>query len=277
MQGCGFFVYNCTGISDYEINFFVALRQHLIIFLLFPLLASCVSQKELTYFSESDQSEFENYLTTSYEIRPLDLLFIDLKTLSPEGGTADFFQGGNNMAVQPLAQGGAGPYFLGYTVSDSGYVKLPVVGRLKVSGLTMLQAAEKVDEALKPYLKYSAVTVKLANFRVSVLGEVTRPGVQYVYDTKYTILQALSAAGNLTDFGDRSRLRLVRESEEGTKIVTLDLSDPALLASEYYFLLPNDVLYVEPLKARAFSINSRVASLGLSVLSILLVVINLTR
>ena len=222
---------------------------------------------------------FENYPTSEYKIRPLDILNIDLNNFS--GSTTDYLKGGvlNSASQQGLNQGNpAYFYFKGYIVNDSGFIDLPLIGRLEVVGLSTYEIESIINSKLKEdYLQYPSVNVKLANFRVSVLGEVSRPGIQYVYDKQYTLLQAISQAGDLTDFGNREKVKLIRKNAGNSEIFILDLTRPELISSEKFFLQPNDVIYIEPVKAKAFSINSRVASLGLSVISILLVIVNLTR
>ena len=244
------------------------------------LLSSCVNQKNLVYLQADNNQSFKNYDTPEYRIRPLDILNIDLNNFS--GSTIDFFKGdgggGNPQAIQGIAQGNpAFFYFKGYVVSEQGTIDLPLIGSIEVKGLTVLEIEKIINEKLSEVLQKPSANVKLANFRVSVLGEVSRPGVQYIYDKQFTLLQALSQAGDLTDFGDRKKVRLVRKNEEESEIIILDLTRPDLISADYFFLQPNDVIYIQPVKAKAFSINSRVASLGLSILSILLVVVNLTR
>lgn len=233
----------------------------------------------MVYLQTDTNQSFTNYKTPEYRIRPLDILNIDLNNFS--GSTIDYFKGeggGNPQAIQGIAQGNpAFFYFKGYVVDDDGMIDLPLIGKLKVEGSTVIEIESTINKKLgENYLQHPAVNVKLANFRVSVLGEVRRPGLQYVYDKQFTLLQALSQAGDLTDFGDRKKVRLVRKNESESEIILLDLTRPDLISADYFFLQPNDVIYIQPVKAKAFSVNSRVASLGLSIASILLVIINIS-
>ncbi|UZR92831.1 polysaccharide biosynthesis/export family protein [Chondrinema litorale] len=243
------------------------------------LLSACISQDRLIYLNGDIDQTFENYPTPEYRIRPLDILHIDLNNFS--GSTTDYLRGGveNSMSQQGLSQGNpAYFYFKGFVVNDSGSINLPLVGTLNVAGLTTYEIETLVNKKLKEdYLQYPSVNVKLANFRVSVLGEVQQPGVQYVYDKQYTLLQAISQARDLTEYGNREKVKLVRKNEVNTEIFIIDLTNPELISSDKFFLQPNDVIYIEPVKAKAFSVNSRVASLGLSIISIVLVIINLSK
>jgi len=238
------------------------------------LLASCVSQQELTYFNESQQADFDNYLTQDYRLRPYDLVYINLDALEGENlNAANLFgaQQGNQMVQANQAMF----YVQGYKVAEDGSIELPYLGKVQAAGKTTAEMGALLNEALKPYLKFTSIKVTLSNFRVTVLGEVARPGVQYTYDTKLTVLQALATAGDFTQFANRKSIRLIRESEEGTEMVTLNLQDPKTLASEYFFLLPNDVLIVDPNKARPFTVNSRAASLTISIVSVLTLITNI--
>jgi polysaccharide export outer membrane protein len=160
-------------------------------------------------------------------------------------------------------------------VDAEGFISLPILGKLKVMGMSVNQVKEMIDEKLKEYVKDPSVSVKLVNYRVTVMGEVFRPGVQYVFEEKWTLFQALSNAGNPTDFADIKRVKLVREEEGQIKTVYLDLSRPELISSEYMFMQPHDMIYIEPVKAKTFATNSRVASVTLSTLSIILVLTNI--
>lgn len=249
------------------------LTFYLLLFLIGSL-TSCIDYKNLVYLKEAGSSSLNKYPTMQYKLRTYDNLYIKLTSLE-ESTMTDFNQGaGNNM------QGGGGNapaamlYLTGYMVDEQGFIALPILGKLKVAGMSVNQVKEMIDGKLKDYVKDPSVTVKLVNYRVTVLGEVARPGVQYVFEEKWTLLQALSNAGNPTDFADLKRIKFVREEEGQIKTIYLDLTRPELISSEYFFLQPHDMIYIEPVKAKTFATNSRVASITLSTLSIILVLTN---
>jgi polysaccharide export outer membrane protein len=142
-------------------------------------------------------------------------------------------------------------------VDNDGKIQFPVVGELKVGGLTKNEAEQMIRQAISPYLAESenpVVTVRMSSFSISVLGEVNQPGTFTVAREKINVLEALSRAGDLTIYGLRDNVTLIREDSEGNKnYYTLNLNDANIVNSPYYYLQQNDILYVEPNKVRAKS------------------------
>ena len=142
-----------------------------------------------------------------------------------------------------------------YLVDNDGYINFPVVGRLKVSGLTKSECESLLLDKIRPYMAETenpVVTVRMSSYSVSVLGEVARPGSFQVGREKITILEALAQAGDLTIYGVRNKVKLIREDATGKKeIHTLDLTDANIVNSPYYYLQQNDIVYVEPNKVKA--------------------------
>ena len=243
---------------------------------LLALCSSCVKYKKLVYLNEEDTGSYPKPVFPEYEIRPYDILSIDLKSL--EQGATTYF---NETTLQQNRPGGGGGqanpalfYVNGYIVTPEGNVNLPLVGEVSVAGLTTDAIEEKVSSALSSYIKFTSISVKLVNFKVSVMGEVGSPGTQYVYEKQLNLLQAISRAGDLTEFGDRSRVKLVRETADSVSTSYIDLRDPRLLSSNEYFLQPNDLIYVEPTRAKVFGINTRVPAFTLSLLTVGLTIVN---
>ena len=137
-----------------------------------------------------------------------------------------------------------------YLVDNEGYINFPVVGRLKVSGLTKSECENMILEKIRPYMAETenpVVTVRMSSYSVSVIGEVARPGSFQVAREKITILEALAQAGDLTIYGVRDKVKLIREDATGKKeIHTLDLTNANIVNSPYYYLQQNDIVYVEP-------------------------------
>lgn len=250
------------------------IKNQIYIILLLLSVSSCVKYKKLVYLGKEKETkeQYPAYSTPIYSVRPFDILSIDLTNL--EQNTSQYFDNPFSSELGRSSQNSSALFFYrGFIVSDSGYVDLPLLGKVHVAGLTTREIKEKIDRGLGEYMKFASVSVKLLNYRVTVFGEVNAPGVQYIYEEKYTLLQALAQAGNMTEFADSEEVKLVRETDDGTKIVYLDITDPAIVTSEYFFLMPNDVIYIEPVRARAFNLNSRILSLTLSVTSLGLAVI----
>lgn len=250
----------------------------LALFLLIILQSSCISIDDLTSFQDAQVStknivNYGRFPTSDYIIRPYDLLSINLNSYKQGQDASDFVNGSGSGGVVRVDP--ASLYVTSYTVNDAGMIRLPLLGDLKVSGLTASQIKDLVDEELKGYLKYSSSTVKLASFRVTMLGEVAQPGVQYIYNTKTNLLQGIGLAGDFTDIADRKRVKIFREHGRETEAIYLDLTKSDFLTSDYYFLQPDDVIYVEPLKIKAWNQNSRTAGIFLSATSVGITIINL--
>lgn len=144
-------------------------------------------------------------------------------------------------------------YLINSLIDQQGTINFPVLGRIRVTGSTTGMVKQFITDKLKSYFKGDVVvTVRFASYRVSVLGEVNRPGVFTVTDEQINILQALSLAGDLTIYGRRDVVKVLREDADGQKsITTLNLNNKSLILSPYYYLRQGDVVYVEPNKARA--------------------------
>jgi polysaccharide export outer membrane protein len=175
---------------------------------------------------------------------------------------------------QNLFQNETSLFINGYTVSDSGYVEVPVLGRIPVVDMTVSQATDAIRERAGRYLKDATVIVKLISFRYSVIGEVARPGTFTNFNSQLTVLEAISNAGDITDYGNRKKVLVLRPDGQGTTTFRLDLTSRDILTSEGFFLLPNDIVYVEPIKSKTFRINSPTFSLVLSSITTLILVLN---
>ncbi|WP_240047254.1 polysaccharide biosynthesis/export family protein [Hymenobacter nivis] len=224
-------------------------------------LGGCVTQQKLPYLQNSSYStqkpvEVDNPRPT-YLLQPGDVLSIKVQSVQP--ALSDIF---NVQGPQNMVSGDPSTLYLtGYPVDEAGTINLPTVGRVKVTGITLTQAQALLEQKVGAYVRDANVLVKLLSFKITVLGEVRLPGRYFVYNPQATVLEALGMAGDLTEFGNRQNVKLVRQTAKGSEVVLIDLTDPKLLQSPYYYLLPNDALYVEPLKARTARGNAN--NLGL--------------
>jgi polysaccharide export outer membrane protein len=187
-----------------------------------------------------------------YLIQFNDILRVDIKSFDEKANQLfNAFQAQNMQMGGAIGQGGGDPYFMfGYTVSDSGYLDLPVLGKIKVVGMNVMQAQDAVQKEIDKYFTQAFVKLALGGIRFSVMGEVLRPGKYAVMQNRLTILEALALAGELKPEANRSRVQLIRQYPGGSRVITLDLTDRRLLSSPYYFVRPNDLLYVAPLRVR---------------------------
>ncbi|GAB2700283.1 hypothetical protein GCM10011495_24170 [Hymenobacter frigidus] len=255
-----------------RIPFYFSLRI-MVVVLLAGLLGSCVAQRELPYLQGKDYStqatvQVENERQV-YRLQPGDVLSILVQSVQP--ALNDMF---SMTTGQNIQSGDPGNLFVsGYSVDAAGSITLPTVGRLKVAGLTVEETQLLVQKEVARFMREANVVVKLTSFKLTILGEVRVPGRYFVYNAQATVLEALGLAGDLTEFGSRTNVKLIRPTPKGSEVVLLDLTDPNLLRSKYYYLLPNDALYVEPLKARTNRGNANNLGLvfgGLSTIILLL-------
>lgn len=221
---------------------------------------ACGPVKNIAYLQNSEDPDFKSaHVLYDAHIMPKDQITISVNTTAPEA-SQPFNLLLQNTYTQGRSLSGSYGVLMPYLVDNEGYINFPIVGKLKVGGLTKSEAENLVAEKIKPYMaedQKPVVTVTMASYSVSVLGEVNRPGSFQVSREKITLLEALAQAGDLTIYGVRDRVKLIREDATGQKnIVTLNLNDANIVNSPYYYLQQNDVVYVEPnqIKAR----NSKV-------------------
>ena len=226
-----------------------------ILLLATTLLSSCGTTKQIAYLQNSDSIDFaQSRFLYDARIMPKDQITISVNTTTPEA-SVPFNLLLQNSYTQGRSVSSANSTLMPYLVDNDGFINFPIVGRMKVGGLTKAEAEQLVTEKIRPYMAESenpVVTVTMASYSVSVLGEVNRPGTFQVSREKITILEALAQAGDLTIYGVRDRVKLIREDATGKKsIETLNLCDANIINSPYYYLQQNDVVYVEPNKIKA--------------------------
>ncbi|MDB5262703.1 MAG: sugar transporter, partial [Adhaeribacter sp.] len=240
------------------------------------LFVSCKPSQNLVYFSDITEAEYLTQIRN--KIRPKiqtdDMLSITVSTLSPESNT--LFNGGalgtTNSPV-PASQDNDN----GYLVDDNGAINFPVIGQIKLEGLTKEEAVEKLTTEIAKHVKKPIINIRFLNFKISVIGEVNKPSTYTIPTEKINLLQAIALAGDLTPYGKRDNIALIREKEGTRNVVKLNLNNKELLDSPYFYLQQNDIIYVEPDKARAAQTNISRSNLqfgisvGLSLISVLVI------
>lgn len=207
---------------------------------------SCVPRKKLIYLQENVNSPIKAFQAKdeTYRLKPRDVISVNIFSLTP--GEFDIFAGSGNSGGES-----SGTVNL-FTINDQGYVELPAIGNVPVSGLTLEEAEDKVKELLQDYLRSPLVRISLQTpFEFTVLGEVNRPGRFNLVGEELTLLEALGTAGDLTTFADRAHIKIVRKNEAGdTQIEYVNVLNDHVLTSQYFYLRSDDVIIVDPLKAR---------------------------
>ncbi|MBN1186715.1 MAG: polysaccharide biosynthesis/export family protein [Bacteroidales bacterium] len=244
------------------------------------IFGSCTSQKELMYLSNLDTTTVQQFypmIRPDYRVQYQDILYVNFFTMNQEMNDL-LNPGGGSRTSSYLFRDESSTYIYGYTVSDSGTISLPILGEIEVYGLTLEQVKRNIKERAAKYLKDAVINVRLLSFKYTVVGEVNRPGMYNNYNNQLTVLEAIGMAGDITDYGNRRRVLVVRPTKEGTYTFRINLQDKNLLQSEGYFLLPNDIVIVEPIKSKPFQLNIPITSLlistTLSTISTLILLIN---
>ncbi|MCF0075121.1 polysaccharide biosynthesis/export family protein [Dyadobacter sp. CY261] len=247
---------------------------------------SCVSPKSIVYFQGDSTRYSSQEIKQTYvpKIQPSDILSIIVGSLNTEA--SEVFNTPNQFTTASTnysSMGGPRVQPLGYLVDIDGNIEIPLLGKVKVAGMTTNVAADSIRARLQNFLKEPSVIVRNLNFKVSVLGEVKLPAVYVIPDEKITLPEVLSLAGDLTIYGNRSNVMIIREENGKREYARLDLTSREVFDSPYYYLHKNDLIYVEPVKARMLDTDSRIRTVplivtivgGISTLGIL--ILNLTK
>jgi len=222
--------------------------------LLLISMISCIPQKKLRYLQEVEESSVDttqtDEISTVYIIKAKDEIYLKINSVDPS--TYSFFNGGDSRSSANMYNSELGLYLNSYTVSDSGYIQLPVAGKIKIVGMDLEKARFEVESVLKLYLNDVSVTLKLSGFRITLIGEVRRPGRYAPLVSQLNILEALAVGGDMTSYGNRQRVMVIREIDGKEHIHFIDLLDNNLIYSQNFNLLPNDIIYVESLNAKTW-------------------------
>ena len=262
------------------------IRILLFLFSLGFVLTGCVRHNTLISFNAEDndmpvQEEILNQMDLL--IQPEDLLKIDVSSfnieaaqpfnkpdmLNQSNGNMQMMQNTRNLEL-----------FVGYFVDEDGFVDLPVIGSVKVSGMTLSKARAKIEEMVKPYLKDAVVNLRFLNFKVTVAGEVNFPGMIRLTNKRTTILEVIGLAGDLTPYANRSNVLVVREEGGQRSYTRLNLKAYDIFNSPYFYVQQNDFIYVEPIQARVATVADpaqRFISYSSGILSVITLIIALTR
>lgn len=241
------------------------------------ILASCASPEDFYYLRNAGNEKIvanpADTLTSNPVIQPGDQLSIVVSSSSPE---LTLLLNANNLGGMNQVNQSTISVQAGYYVANNETIEFPKLGVIATKGLTFKNLEKIIEKGLTDYAKDVSATVRRTNFRITILGEVTRPGMYNIPYDRINILQAIGNAGDLTIFGKRDNVLLVRETAQGKETVRLSLYDKELLNSPYYYLKSGDVVYIEPNKTRVNTNTTffQVWPTIISSLSVLLVIVN---
>jgi polysaccharide export outer membrane protein len=238
---------------------------------------SCSSYRKIPYFQDLNKTAVSEEVLDNYTpplIQPQDILGVNVSSLNPEASVVFNYNlnrvNGNNYDMSP------GNPVVGYLVDVQGEIHLPLVGAMKVAGLTTSEISRQLQAKLKTYLREPIVNLRIINFKVSVFGDVLKPDVYNVQNERITIPEALSLAGDLNITAIRTNVLLVREQNGKRQYIPIDLTSKAIFNSPYFYLKNNDVIYVQADKTKFATVDRgyRTASLVVSGLSVLAIVLS---
>lgn len=239
---------------------------------------SCVTQQDVEYIQDvsAGPKSFDEVRPSDYRLKANDELYIQISSL--DDPSANVFSAGsaaqmmNISTIQPY-----GASLMSYTVDKDGNLLLPVIGKIRVQNLTTTNVSDSIAKQLRNILSQPMVTVKLVNRYVSILGEVIRPGHYSYSQEKLSIFDAIGLAGDITDYGNKTEVILTR-NEDGKNIrIPLDLSQSQILASEFYYVRPNDIIYVKPMPKKFWNMRQFPYSVILSTITTAILVYSVAR
>ena len=250
----------------------------IITFFVFVSLTSCVTKKKLTYLqyaSELDNSEMPvtnpKFAVTpsAYKLMSYDILFI--RVITPDPQWSVLFNSMPAGSAAPVTE--ESTQLLGYPIDRNGDIEIPFVGKVAAAGKTLSELKVILDSIFKKYVNDGAVTVRLVNNYISIIGEVRAPGRYPINRDFLNVFEVLSAAGDIDLYGNRQKVQLIRPSPYGPIVKEFSLSDRSILTSEFYYVMPNDIIYVQPMKGKGFQTNAAIYTLFLSTITTALVII----
>lgn len=234
-----------------------ALRRILPLLVIGFSLASCINNKRIVYVQDYSAKKPHNYLADTvftnepidYKLRTGDVIYIrsDHPVLAKSFGQLDQFYMDDTRIVQNL------PILAGFTVDEEGRIDLPLVGMIDVEGMTMLEAETAIKDGASAVFSDPSIKVFMLNYFVTVLGEVNRPGRYPVYNHRLNVFEAMGLAGDATDYASRETVKVIRSRDGKNHLYSVDLTDQNILASDKFYLKPNDILLIKPQKRKKYA------------------------
>jgi polysaccharide export outer membrane protein len=247
-----------------------------IIPLIVMILTSCVTNKDLTYlqYDGTHSDTLVSVTPATYRVLPYDNLFI--RVVTPDPRWSEMFN------TLPITSGAVtvteqSADLISYPVDSSGAIIIPYAGRIQVAGKTLQNITVDVEAALQEYISDAAILVKLINNYVSLIGEVQRPGRYPIYKDRLNIFQALAMGGDLDDYSNRQQIQIIRQTALGNVVKEFTLTDRSILSSEFFHVMPNDVIYAKPIKGKFFQMNAFPYGVIISTLTLFILTYNVIR
>ena len=249
--------------------FFIKSKFTILLLVLLFSVSSCVTNKDLEYFRTSKDVSKVKLNTNEYRLQVGDLISVQISTVTEQ--QHDFFNKEQTSNSQLMMQN---PYLYGYLVKEGGFLDLPSLGKVKAEGFTLRELENIIKQIAVSYFEQPIVKLNIINFEVSVLGAVNNPGNYKIVNPDANVLYALSLANDMTEYGNRKRVKVIRNNKEENRIFYVDLTDMKTLNNPNFMLQPHDVIYVAPLNKRfyAFTNLPNLISMSISAITLYLLI-----
>ena len=252
-----------------NIYYFVKSKFAVLLLLSIFTLSSCITNRDLEYIRSNKEIQKVKANKQDYRLQAGDLLSIQISTITEQ--QHDFFNKEQSSNAQLMVQN---PYLYGYLIKDDGFLNLPSFGLIKAEGFTLSELENIIQQIAVSYFEQPVVKLNIINFEVSILGEVNSPGTYKIVDPETNILYALSLAGDMTQFGNRRKVKVIRNENEINRVFYVDLTTNEVLNNTDFMLQPHDIIYVAPLKKKFYAFNNitNVVSMALSAVTLYLLI-----
>lgn len=253
-------------------NYSIVNTKYPIYILLFLFtFSSCITNRDLEYIRSSKEIKNAKANKQDYRLQMGDLISIQINTTTEQ--QHDFFNKENLANSQLMVQN---PYLFGYVIKEDGNLDLPSFGKVKAEGFTLQELENVIKKIAESYFESPIVKLNIINFEISILGEVNNPGTFKIIDPEVNILYALSLSGDMTQFGNRRKVKVIRNENELNRVFYVDLTKKGVLNNADFMLQPHDIIYVSPLRKKFYAFNniSNIVSMSLSAVTLFLLINN---
>ena len=251
-------------------NYSIVNTQYAIYILLFLFtFSSCITNRDLEYIRSSKEIKNAKANKQDYLLQQGDLISVQISTTTQQ--QHDFFNKENTSNSQLMIQN---PYLYGYIINEEGNLDLPSLGKVKAAGFTLRELENVIKNIAVSYFESPVIKLNIINFEITILGEVNSPGTFKIIDPEVNILYALSLSGDMTQFGNRRKVKVIRNENELNRVFYIDLTKKGVLNNSDFMLQPHDIIYVAPLNKKFYAFNNitNVVSMALSAVTLYLLI-----
>ena len=253
-------------------NYSIVNTKYPIYILLFLFtFSSCITNRDLEYIRSSKEIKNAKANKHDYRLQMGDLISIQISTTTEQ--QHDFFNKENLANSQLMMQN---PYLYGYIIKEDGNLDLPSFGKVRAEGFTLQELESVIGKIAESYFESPIVKLNIINFKISILGEVNNPGTFKIIDPEVNILYALSLSGDMTQFGNRRKVKVIRNENELNRVFYVDLTKKGVLNNADFMLQPHDIIYVSPLRKKFYAFNNinNIVSMSLSAVTLFILINN---